>query len=310
MNDPAKKTLLILLLGGRILPVITTALHFRPEMIGLICSDTEPQQIENARKTLARLLPETQFLASACVPPYAVQATRAEVETMIGAAVGLTPVLSVTSAPVPMTIGAYEAGREVGPVYYRPAGSRQLLDLTERHTAQPVVLTIRVDEYIQIYGLSPDLNHKPSLQDTPGSRLEKQVFKVAQHLQYRNQPLFDECWSSYALLVGGAKREIDFIGITADMPLVASCKTGESSWQKKDLDELRMWGELLGGKNCVTLYVSDQPAPDPTHRLKQRYEQFQKNAAKARIVVVTGDDLKSLETILSREQLTPTYPRQ
>lgn len=298
-------SLLILLLGGRIQPVITTALRLRPDVIGLVCSESEPRHLETARGALARLLPDAAFLPFACVAPGEVGPTRAAVTEILRTAGDLMPAVSVTSAPVPMTIGAYEAARNFGPVYYRPAGATVLLDLTERFAPQPVSLNIGVVQYLAMYGLTPDPAHKPKY-----DRLESIVYEAGRRLCGAQERVFDECHSSYGFLISGAKRELDFIGITGDMPLIGSCKTGKSSWLKKDLDELEAWGNMLGGKNCVLLYASDQPAPGPDHEFRQRYTQFLRNAVKMRVVVVTGDDLDRLDEILRREQLKPTYPRQ
>lgn len=63
---------------------------------------------------------------------------------------------------------------------------------------------------------------------------------------------------------GGAKqaaREIDFIGLRQNAPLIASCKAVERFWQKAYLDELVAVGNLLGGSFCTKLFVTNQPMP-------------------------------------------------
>lgn len=308
---PPTQTVMIILLAGRAQPAEMAALHFRPAAIGLVCASSVQSILPGREARFRRLLPGVRLLDSSLAAPDSVTETGAAIRRALDAAPGLAPIISVTGATLPMAIGAYEVARQLGcPACYLPTNGNALLDLTRPETTQPISLDIRIDDYLAIYDQAPDPKHQPSRQNTRGDQLEARVHRAARALQLAGRPLFDECRRGLKLL-SGAGREIDFFGITAGMPLIASCKTGKrSAWQKADLDELRTWGDMLGGNYCVRLYITDVPRPEPADRAhRQRYEQFVEEAATHRVVVWSAGDPRTLAELLAAEQLNPTYPR-
>lgn len=313
-TDVTRRELLILLLGGRPPGMFFLAAQLRPTMIALIASRDSEGSMAEVKKALRRMLPGARFMdlgADELAPPYNVAAVRAAILRVLAAAPDLQPSISVTGAPVPMSIAAYQSGQAVGcPVYYVNTNDGEIINLLAPDEAAPLEVKITVTDYLALYDLAPDRQHRPPGPDMGGHWLEYRVVETAQGLRHAGKSLYDDCQHGFRFLLTGAYREIDFIGIHAGMVLIASCKTGKDARNKDHLDVLETVAEKLGGRYCVRLYITDLVRRAPPPHQADPWEQFLAQAHSARTVVVTGDDLPGLGEILTREMLTPTYPRR
>lgn len=141
-----------------------------------------------------------------------------------------------------------------------------------------------------------------------GHWLEQYVYRVAQTATHEDAPLFDECAHSLHFLSGGAPRELDFVAVRCGRLMTGSCKTSKNPWDKQALDELVAVTKNLGDNFTIRLFVTNQMRPATGHRLARSFAEFAAQAQKARIRIISGDDLPDLQTILCREAITPSYP--
>lgn len=314
LTDVAGGKLLVLLLGGRPPGMFFLAAQLRPAMIALIASRDSAENVADVKKTLRRMAPGARFLslgADELAPPYNVAAVRTIIQRALAAEPTLQPSISITGAPAPMSIAAYQAGQSAGcPVYYVNTNDGEIINLLAPDEAAALEVRITVADYLALYDLAPDRQQQPPGPEVGGHWLEYRVLETARSLRQAGKPLYDDCQHGLSFLIANAHREIDFIGIHAGMTLIASCKTGKDARNKKHLDELETVAEKLGGRYCVRLYVTDQVRQAAPPRQTDPWEQFLAQAHSARTVVVTGDDLPRLSEILAREMLTPTYPRR
>ena len=141
-----------------------------------------------------------------------------------------------------------------------------------------------------------------------GDWLEAYVWGVAEALRGPEPALFDVAARGVAFRSGTAEREIDFIALRGGVPLIASCKSSADPWHKEDLDELAAIAQLLGGNYVTRLFIAHQNPPlRVSSQAADPYRQFQEQARRLRIVLVTGRDLGRLDEILRHELLDPTY---
>ena len=306
--------LLILLLGGRPPGMFFLAAQLRPQQIALIASRDSERNVPEVKATLRRMLPGVQFMALGArelVPPYSVAGVRTVIQYALAAAPELAASISVTGAPVPMSIAAYQAGQIVGaPVYYVNTNDGDIINLLAPDEATPLEVKITVADYLALYDMIPDARHHSPGPEMGGHWLEYLMRETARGLRHAGKPLYDDCQCGFRFERVEAGREVDFIGIHAGMILIASCKTGKNARNKEHLDVLDAVAKKLGGDYCVRLYVTDQVRQPPLPKQIDPWEQFLAQAHSARIVVVTGEDLPHLGAILQREMLTPTYPRR
>ena len=313
-QDETRPALLILLLGGRPPGMFFLAAHLRPALIALIASRDSERNVPEVKATLRRILPGVQFMdlgVRALVPPYSVAAVRAVIQHVLAAASNLRPSLSLTGAPVPMSIAAYQAAQAADcPVYYVNTNDGEIINFLAPDEATPLEVKITVADYLALYDLIPDDKHHPQGPALGGHWLEHCVVETARGLRHAGKTLYDDCQHGFRFLRVEAGREVDFIGVHAGMVLIASCKTGKDARNKAHLDELEAVAKKLGGDYCVRLYITDQVRQAPPPHQTDPWEQFLAQANSARILVVTGADLPRLSEILQREMLTPTYPRR
>lgn len=103
-------------------------------------------------------------------------------------------------------------------------------------------------------------------------------------------------------------REIDFIALRGGVPLIATCKTGAAPWQKQDLDEVAAVAQLLGGAYVTRLFISNQYPPTSSDvQIQGAFAQFQEQARRQRVVLVSDEQLVRLPEILRKELTDPTY---
>lgn len=139
--------LLILLLGGREQPALLTAARKEPDAVLCIApaGSDKPQAVA---RWLGRYLPHADPLPALDVSPYQPQATRATILAAAAAQPGYMPLVSVTSAPMPMGIGGYQAALELGcPAYYLDTGTQLLLDMTGRNEPEPISIGLGIREF-------------------------------------------------------------------------------------------------------------------------------------------------------------------
>ncbi len=310
-TETRKGGVLILLLGGRPPGMFFLAAQLQSAMIALVASRDSQLALPDVQSTLRRLLPGARFADDRIVAPYRTAEARQAIQAAAASYSNLQPYISVTGAPVPMSIAGYQAAQQLGcPAYYVNTNDGEILNLLDPDDAAPLVVQITVRDYLAFYDLAPDEKHNPPGPHVGGHWLEHHVARVARGLHHLGKPLYDDCAYGFRFLRVEAGREVDFIGVHAGMVLIASCKTGKSALKKEHLDELEAVAKKLGGDYCVRLYITDQPHPAPPRHGVDPFEQFKTQAHSAKVVVVTGDDLPRLGEILAREMLTPTYPRR
>lgn len=406
---PGVRRLLILLLGGRIQPAAMTAFQVQPDVAACIVSQDTANVASAMTDLLRRRFPAMQIAHTQAVSAIAPDATRQAVESLLQQYPDCAPTVSLTGAPVPMTLGAYEAARTHGiPAYYLPSNESTLLDVAGEGKREQVALRLDLPDFLLVHGFQMLLaGHDPSrvpprfkqaivhfqrdfavatdllkwltrkgmthglrqrawplgeahrallvqlaevgviqrlawprsgsgsnveyqvsdaesMKFLSGGWLEQYVYLAAHIKPPGVGALFD--FTAYGLelqsnvaqkAIGGAKqatREVDFIGLRKNAPLIASCKTVERFWQKSFLDELVSVGNLLGGSYCTKLFVTNQPMPEGGVRSERDWpmaaQQFLAHAKDAKVVVVTGETLASIKQVLVREAIKPTDARK
>jgi hypothetical protein len=123
------------------------------------------------------------------------------------------------------------------------------------------------------------------------------------------RPVFDEARFSLEIVSQAAVSEIDLFCLHQGQPLIASCKTEDSSFKSRYLDELQSRADMVGGKYCGKLFITNVPAPSPNTQERRDFDRFLEQAQAREIVVVTGDRLTDLPRVLLTEATQPTYPR-
>lgn len=129
--------------------------------------------------------------------------------------------------------------------------------------------------------------------------------------------IFDDyCMNLEIFDLNGSKHELD-LAITYDALLtIAECKSEEKPFQTEHLTKLRAVSKLIGGNFVSCIFITGQvsskfPGPAEKH---DTFEHFKAQAKAHRIVVVPGEELPNLKTILKREagacpQKRPTFER-
>lgn len=118
---------------------------------------------------------------------------------------------------------------------------------------------------------------------------------------------FSDVRSSIEIPSSQAKKEIDLACLHGALLLIASCKTEESPFKTEHLDELAAIADLIGGRFCKRMFITDAVPRVASLSDNQTHLTFLEQARQRMIVVVTGDDLPNLGAILDREATTPTY---
>jgi hypothetical protein len=330
-RELAPPRLLIQLLGGRIQPAAVVAYQLQPDVIACITSHDKPATVAALKRVVAQQFPALLWTHTYEVHPYVPSATRQAIEDILQTFPNHTPIISLTGAPMPMAIGAYEMARRLDcPAYYLNSAQGQLLDFAHDGAGHSLTIKLTVDDYLTIYGMQTDPRRPPASLayatapppalpapaahqrqrrgQVDGHWLEAWIYHVAVNTQWEGAPLFDSCAAGLRYQSQQAEREIDFIGIRRGIALVASCKTGKESWKKIWLDELVSVTKNLGDNYCTKLYITDALPPVAGSRQARAFTQFRQQADNARIVVVTGADLPKFEQILCHEVTDPTYP--
>jgi hypothetical protein len=109
----------------------------------------------------------------------------------------------------------------------------------------------------------------------------------------------------------GARKEIDLGLIYAGQMLICSCKAGTNKiWSTEHLDELSAVSSLIGGRFCSRIFITSKPALNKEERgAFAEYERFLNQAKDRELVVIDGDKLASVGTLLAKEAIKPTYWR-
>ena len=315
LADASRERLLVLLLGGRPPGMFFLAAQLRPALIALIASRDSAGNVVDVKKTLRRMVPGVRFMdlgADELTPPYNVCAVRAVIQHALAAGPELQPSISVTGAPVPMSIAAYQAGQVTGcPVYYVNTNDGEIINLLAPDEAASLEVQITVADYLALYDLAPDRQQHSPGPDVGGHWLEYRVLETARSLRQAGKPVYDDCQHGLSFLLADAHREIDFIGIHAGMTLIASCKTGKNARNKDHLDVLERGCQEAGRRLLrPAIHHGSGASAAATQADRSLGTVPRAGALGAASPLVTGDDLPRLGEILQREMLTPTYPRR
>ncbi|MBT9176803.1 MAG: hypothetical protein DDT20_01125 [Firmicutes bacterium] len=151
---------------------------------------------------------------------------------------------------------------------------------------------------------------EPNWKYLDGTWLEAYCWETAQSLKDSSgRPVFDEVRFSLEIVSQAAVSEIDLFCLHQGQPLIASCKTEDLSFKTQYLEELQSRADMLGGRFCGKLFITNMPAPSPNAQKRRDFDRFLEQAKAREIVVVTGDHLADLPKVLLTEATRPTYPR-
>lgn len=138
-----------------------------------------------------------------------------------------------------------------------------------------------------------------------GAWLEAYVWDAAKQLgdENRGKALFDNCQWNQKVNDGNSKNELDVALTYKAQLLIAECKTGEKeSFATETLYKLDSVASIFGGRFVGRLLISSISKKKPSN-------DFLAQAKSRRIVVVTGDELPDIATILKNEALDSPFPR-
>ncbi|RMF29269.1 MAG: DUF1887 family protein [Chloroflexi bacterium] len=142
-----------------------------------------------------------------------------------------------------------------------------------------------------------------------GTWLEVYVWhRVLQCRDEQGRPMFQESQVglSFEIPSNGARKQIDVGYVYRGQMIHVSCKTGSNPFKTEYLDEIRAVSSLIGGRFTSRLFVTNAFAPPDTD---SDYTRFLAQAKDREIVVVTGEELPKIGTILKEQASRPTYPR-
>ena len=125
-----------------------------------------------------------------------------------------------------------------------------------------------------------------------GGWLELFVWLVAQDCE-----CFDDSNYSFVIPADGAENEVDFALTYSGTLLIAECKTDAKPFKSNYLTKLSSLATLLGNNFVGRLLITNQMA-DKTNA---NYVSFCNQAKTRQVVVVDGEQLSDLGTILRRE---------
>lgn len=134
--------------------------------------------------------------------------------------------------------------------------------------------------------------------------------QASQCLDEQGRPLFDECGFSFEIPgPEGARKEIDVGCMFQGQLLHCSCKSEQNPFRTRHLDELRAVSSLLGGRFCSRLFVTNVYPPAEESGGWRDYQLFAQQAKDREVVLVTGEELGAIGSILKREAVKPTFWR-
>lgn len=144
-----------------------------------------------------------------------------------------------------------------------------------------------------------------------GNWLEFYVYLQAQDCREENkEPLFNDVKMSVEIPSNGARKEIDVACMVHGQLLLVSCKAGSKPFRTEYLDELRAVSDLVGGDFTTRIFVTNALPPEENkNQLFDTYDKFLQQAKDRKTVVVTGDKLCQISTILKKEALDPEFRR-
>jgi len=111
----------------------------------------------------------------------------------------------------------------------------------------------------------------------------------------------DHQWNQ-RVIEGKSKNELDVSMIYKAQLIIVECKTGEEAFESDTLYKLDSVANIFGGRFVGRLLVTSLYEKKPS-------QDFLAQADSRRIVVVTGEKLPYITTILEKEAKDPTYPR-
>ncbi len=117
-------------------------------------------------------------------------------------------------------------------------------------------------------------------------------------------PIFDYCDISLEIKSDQAEKEIDVACIHEAQLIHCSCKTDGDPFKTAYLDELHSISNMIGGRFCSRVFVTNAVFPDKT-----KQSQFLDQAKEREIVVVTGNELANIGKILFKQAKKPEFRR-
>ena len=109
--------------------------------------------------------------------------------------------------------------------------------------------------------------------------------------------------------ITGANNNLDLAVTHAASLIIAECKT-EKELEPEHLNKLSAIANLVGGNYVGRMFVTSKVVNQHDKSQVQSFNDFCGQAQARRVVVVTGDKLKSLAQIFQQEVKKPTYPRE
>jgi len=132
MNE---KTLMLVLVGGRSTPAVLAVLALKPNIVGFITSNDQPDQETEIKKVLEQI-PDLELSISESVPAFDKHPTYEACSRIVQAVGAKQVLLNAASATKAMAIGMYDYGRKHDfPVYYVDTMGNRVIDLvsSEEH---------------------------------------------------------------------------------------------------------------------------------------------------------------------------------
>jgi len=143
-----------------------------------------------------------------------------------------------------------------------------------------------------------------------GKWLELLVLNTARSLcDDSGTRIFEAACMSVEIPSNEEKKEIDVACVSRGRLLLFSCKTS-NPFRTANLDQLRAVSDLVGGDFTTRIFVTNEFAPHEDKKDERKnFREFQEHAHAHKIVVLCGDQLPNLSTIIKKEMLRPTYRR-
>ncbi len=144
-----------------------------------------------------------------------------------------------------------------------------------------------------------------------GGWLEYFVFVQAKSCKDENgNAVFSDVQLSVEIPSNGERKEIDVACIYRGQLLHVSCKTA-SPFKTAHLDELRAVSDLVGGDFATRMFVTNNypPTPEKAPKEAKKYKAFLAHAEARKVIVVCGDRLSQISSILKQQATRPTYSR-
>lgn len=123
------------------------------------------------------------------------------------------------------------------------------------------------------------------------------------------KPLFNDVAVSLEIPSGFATKEIDVACIYKNQLIHCSCKSGKSPFKTSYLDELSAVSNLIGGRFCSRIFITNQMLDSELSQERQQWDLFREQANQRGIVIIKGDELAKAGDILKKQAINPDFSR-